>query len=149
MLKCVRYIYVLHLYTRVELRKSLDFIFGFCDIREFTAATECLREDVMLFVNGVAQIVHDIVLSNGGYPNKNVGDAFLVVWKPPKDGLQAIKDMGAETNIADKALTSIVQSAEFVNFDSSGTHARIQGPDRLWAARWLGGRRCDWFRSQN
>ena len=44
-----------------------DFIFGFCDIREFTAATECLKEDVMLFVNGVGQIVHDIVVGNGGY----------------------------------------------------------------------------------
>ena len=44
-----------------------DFIFGFCDIREFTAATECLQEDVMLFVNGVGQIVHDIVVGNGGY----------------------------------------------------------------------------------
>jgi hypothetical protein len=43
-----------------------DFIFGFCDIREFTAATECLQEDVMLFVNGVGQIVHDIVADNGG-----------------------------------------------------------------------------------
>eukprot|EP01044_Picomonas_judraskeda_P011795 COSAG03_NODE_1639_length_3730_cov_8.308455_4_plen_67_part_01 len=25
--------------------KISDFIFGFCDIREFTAATECLEED--------------------------------------------------------------------------------------------------------
>ena len=47
--------------------RKADFIFGFCDIREFTAATECLQEDVMLFVNGVGQIVHDIVVGNGGY----------------------------------------------------------------------------------
>ena len=35
----------------------IDGIFGFCDIREFTAATECLQEDVMMFVNKVGQIV--------------------------------------------------------------------------------------------
>jgi hypothetical protein len=53
------------------------------------------------------------------YASKNVGDAFQVVWRPPKTGgLEAIKDMGAESNIADKALTSIVASAELVNYDS-------------------------------
>ena len=29
-------------------------IFGFCDIRNFTDATEVLQEDVMLFVNTIA-----------------------------------------------------------------------------------------------
>lgn len=33
-------------------------IFGFCDIRNFTDMTEILQEDVMLFVNDVAHIVH-------------------------------------------------------------------------------------------
>jgi hypothetical protein len=36
-------------------------IFGFCDIRNFTDATEVLQEDVMLFVNEVADIVHGVV----------------------------------------------------------------------------------------
>ena len=85
--------------------KISDFIFGFCDIREFTAATECLEEDVMIFVNGVGQIVHDIVVANGGFPNKNVGDAFMVVWRPPAGGLEEIKTQGAEVNIADKVLS--------------------------------------------
>ena len=56
-------------------------IFGFCDIRRFTDATECLREDVMMYVNEIASIVHSHVSTLDGHPNKNVGDAFLVIWR--------------------------------------------------------------------
>ncbi|KAJ1436114.1 hypothetical protein B484DRAFT_261354, partial [Ochromonadaceae sp. CCMP2298] len=33
-------------------------IFGFCDVRQFTDTTECLQEEVMLFVNRIAHILH-------------------------------------------------------------------------------------------
>ncbi|KAL4447395.1 hypothetical protein ABPG75_004614 [Micractinium tetrahymenae] len=56
-------------------------IFGFCDIRSFTDATEVLQEEVMEFVNSIAQIVHQEVALHGGAANKNIGDAFLLVWK--------------------------------------------------------------------
>lgn len=56
-------------------------IFGFCDIRNFTDTTEVLKEDVMVFVNEIAKILHKIVDKYQGSPNKNIGDAFLVVWK--------------------------------------------------------------------
>lgn len=56
-------------------------IFGFCDIRNFTDATEELQEGVMLFVNELAKIVHSTVDHYCGAANKNIGDAFLVVWK--------------------------------------------------------------------
>lgn len=36
-------------------------IFGFCDIRNFTDATEVLLEEVMVFVNSIAEIVHSSV----------------------------------------------------------------------------------------
>lgn len=56
-------------------------IFGFCDIRKFTDTTEVLRAQVMPFVNFCASIVHGTAKRYGGNPNKNVGDAFLIVWK--------------------------------------------------------------------
>lgn len=56
-------------------------IFGFCDIRNFTDATEELQEGVMLFVNEIGEIVHGIVDRYSGAANKNIGDAFLIVWK--------------------------------------------------------------------
>lgn len=35
----------------------------------------------MLFVNEIAEIVHSIVDRFSGAANKNIGDAFLLVWK--------------------------------------------------------------------
>ena len=61
------------------------FIFGFCDIRNFTDATEVLEEGVMLFVNEIGEIVHGIVNRYSGAANKNIGDAFLLVWKMEKE----------------------------------------------------------------
>ena len=56
-------------------------IFGFCDIRNFTDVTEILQEGVVSLVNKVAYIVHSNTIKYGGQPNKNIGDAFLLVWK--------------------------------------------------------------------
>ena len=79
-------------------------IFGFCDIRRFTDATEVLQEDVMLFVNTIAGIVHGQCVKTGGEPNKNIGDAFLIIWKPqekptsrtPEKPLAAFGPVGCE-----------------------------------------------------
>ena len=35
----------------------------------------------MLFVNEIGEIVHGIVDQFSGAANKNIGDAFLLVWK--------------------------------------------------------------------
>lgn len=61
--------------------QKLVAIFGFCDIRNFTDATEVLQKDVMYFVNNIGEIVHTIVDRFLGAANKNIGDAFLLVWK--------------------------------------------------------------------
>lgn len=63
-------------------------IFGFCDIRRFTDVTEVLQEEVLIFVNTIGEIVHKTVDKYGGSANKNIGDAFLLVWKA---GLKKVK----------------------------------------------------------
>jgi hypothetical protein len=60
-------------------------IFGFCDVRKFTNATEILKEGIMLFVNEIGEICHGIVDRYSGAANKNIGDAFLFVWKFEKE----------------------------------------------------------------
>ena len=73
---------------------EIEAIFGFCDIRKFTDVTEVLQEEVMVFVNSIAEIVHSITDKYLGAANKNIGDAFLLVWKSPKqisDYLNATK----------------------------------------------------------
>lgn len=39
----------------------------------------------MVFVNEIGEIVHAIVDSYAGAANKNIGDAFLLVWKLPDE----------------------------------------------------------------
>ena len=41
----------------------------------------------MGFVNEIADISHNQVDSTTGAPNKNIGEAFLFVWKFPQDQL--------------------------------------------------------------
>ncbi len=58
----------------------------------------------MEFVNTIAHIVHTSVSTHGGAANKNIGDAFLLVWKLPK-GLRG-RDLRALSmpNTVDRAL---------------------------------------------
>jgi class 3 adenylate cyclase len=68
----------------LELRMAgrlVSAVFVFCDVRNFTDATECLQEEVMVFVNKIAAILHELTVRCGGAPNKNIGDAFLLIWK--------------------------------------------------------------------
>ena len=46
----------------------------------------------MLFVNEIGDICHGIVARYSGAANKNVGDAFLLVWKFEKDDQYVNKD---------------------------------------------------------
>jgi len=52
----------------------------------------------MVFVNQIAEVVHTIVDSFSGNPNKNIGDAFLLVWKFPETVIERTKQ-GARLNL--------------------------------------------------
>lgn len=82
--------------------RKVEAAFGFCDIRNFTDVTEVLQDKVMVFVNQIAGIIHEVVDTFGGCPNKNIGDAFLLVWRFP----QLADD---RTQIANMALVCLVQ----------------------------------------
>jgi class 3 adenylate cyclase len=98
----------------LNIANETEAIFGFCDIRNFTDATEVLQEEVMVFVNTIADIVHSIADGALGAANKNVGDAFLIVWRiSPEDqyflGETKKMDLASVwTNLADMALYSIL-----------------------------------------
>jgi len=61
--------------------KRIYAIFGFCDIHSFDHCTEVLEDEIMLFVNSVASVVHQEVTRWGGLCNKNLGNAWLMVWR--------------------------------------------------------------------
>ena len=56
-------------------------VFGFCDIHHFGDVTEVLQSEIMTFVNLIAEITHSNCVKGGGGANKNIGEAFLLVWK--------------------------------------------------------------------
>ena len=64
----------------------------FCDIRNFTDVTEVLEEKVMSFVNSIAKIVYSVSCEYVGYPNKNIGDAFLLVFRIPDSEVEETPD---------------------------------------------------------
>lgn len=75
-------------------------IFGFCSIRSFSETTQILQQDIMIFVNEIAKIVHSKVNQFMGSPNKNMGDAFLLVWKFTKDSI--LEDIDTQEILLDK-----------------------------------------------
>ena len=97
-------------------------VFGFCDIRSFTDTTEVLQEEVMMFVNSIAQIVHKTVDKYGGAANKNIGDAFLLVYKFPQDELITLPDGTLDLkrsrvtkNVADLSVISFLKIIAGIN----------------------------------
>lgn len=64
-------------------------IFGFCDIRGFLEVNEVLQQGIMTFVNQIAEVVHTAVDQFSGNSNKNLGEAFLFVWKFPDSEVDA------------------------------------------------------------
>lgn len=116
-------------------------IFGFCDVRQFTDATECLQEEVMLFVNRIAHILHRIVTQCSGVANKNIGDAFLLTWKLDEakmgDAVQLQKSLLADQALLcfAKALVALARHQDFiVNFTPQAT-ARLMKRFPTYQAR--------------
>jgi len=65
--------------------KSVYALFGFVAINDFSKLLRVLDRDVMRLINDVARVVHDEVyrwaLGDSGQCNKNLGSAFLMVFR--------------------------------------------------------------------
>ena len=70
--------YGIHLHSRGKKKSA---IFGFCNIRDFEEINLALEEETIPLINQIAEIVHSSVDLYRGNTNKNIGDAFLNVWK--------------------------------------------------------------------
>ena len=77
--------------------KRITACYMFCDVRNFTDTTECLEEDVMVYVNKLGELVH-LGIMYYGTANKNVGDAFLLSWKMCDGNLPSFSSFTDEPN---------------------------------------------------
>ncbi len=74
--------------------RKIDMIFSVVRIKQFTETTESLQDEIIVFVNKIVKIIHDVGKHWDGEPAKNYGDKYLLVWKLPmieneKEGLNA------------------------------------------------------------
>ena len=83
-------------------------VFGFAEIRQFAEQQEVLQEEVVVFVNVIAEIVHSEVDLFFGQSNRSLGDCFLIVWQQPDGELTQISkyDLG---RAADFSLCSFLR----------------------------------------
>ena len=73
----------------------------------------------MVFVNHIGNILHADVHHSGGFPNKNIGDAFLFVWKLQSNysGIESLKSR-AQTQIAQNALGCFIKCALHIAYSN-------------------------------
>jgi len=90
---------------------KVEAIYGWCGIRHFATTTDVLQENTMVFVNQVAEIVHRIVDEHLGAANKNVGEAFLLVWRI------GLYERDVQSKVADLAVLSFIQVVAELNRD--------------------------------
>ena len=79
-------------------------IYGFCDIHHFAEANEVLDTDIMVFVNTIADVVHAQVDRYGGSANKNIGEAFLMIWKFKSHDVKKLRN-GKDLKLRTKSKT--------------------------------------------
>ena len=113
--------------------KKVCAIYGFCDVRNFTGLTEILQEKVMVFVNDI----HQYAFEYGGNANKNIGDAFLLVWKfdnrftytSKKNNELKVYNCEQVNQICDMALISILKM--FAGIEKSKEIKKFKNIERL------------------
>lgn len=88
----------------------VDCVIGVARVKDFSTATEVLQAKIMTFVNQVAEIVHGVVNDFHGAPNKNNGDAFLIIWRldqeTPKRANQSMESNMHSERLAEMSITS-------------------------------------------
>jgi class 3 adenylate cyclase len=98
--------------------KAVDAVYGFVGIADFAELTECLLEEVMVFVNKIARIVHTSTNEWYGAANKNMGDSFFLIWTLPSD--EVMQKMSSQREAMQSSMTSgTEQPAPEDEFDMS------------------------------
>lgn len=113
--------------------KKITSIFGFGIIEHFTETCSILEEDVITYINTIAEIVHSDAKIFHGAANKNIGAAFLLAWKMCDGALPGMRD---PRDAADKPRMDPVEKAKkregiFVMSTGDGTVARRISPQEL------------------
>ena len=74
--------------------KQCELVFSMCRIRQFTETTECLQDEIIVFVNKIVKIIHECTKRWDGKPAKNFGEKYLLTWKIPSfsEAIDSVKE---------------------------------------------------------
>lgn len=113
--------------------KKITSIFGFGIIEHFTETCSLLEEDIITYINTIAEIVHGDAKIFHGAANKNIGAAFLLAWKICDGGLPGMRD---PRDSADKPRMDLAEKLKrregiYVKSTGAGTAVRRVPPMEL------------------
>ncbi|KAH7482308.1 accessory factor associated with RNA polymerase II [Phytophthora ramorum] len=113
--------------------KKITSVFGFGIIEHFTETCSILEEDVITYINTIAEIVHGDAKIFHGAANKNIGSAFLLAWKICDGTLPGMRDPRDPADKPRMLLAEKVRKREgiYVKSTGSGTAIRRVGPTEL------------------
>jgi len=104
-------------------------VIGFCDIHHFEEINQLLTNDVLIFVNTIAEIVHSRVHYWGGQCNKNLGNAFVIIWRIGDEldvQLQSQGGSKGSVKVQKKSLgTKVVDLRRVPGVDKLADHALV------------------------
>jgi len=56
-------------------------IYCYCELKKFYEIFKVFKEDILILVNDIADILHEICDENFGLPDKNPGEGFSLIWR--------------------------------------------------------------------
>lgn len=113
--------------------KKITSIFGFGIIEHFTETCSLLEEDIIMYINTIAEIVHSDAKIFHGAANKNIGAAFLLAWKMCDGALPGMRD---PRDPADKPRMDLAEKAKrregiYIKSTGAGSVVRRIPPTEL------------------
>ncbi|CEG37239.1 voltage-gated ion channel superfamily [Plasmopara halstedii] len=113
--------------------KKITSVFGFGIIEHFTETCSILEEDVITYINTIAEIVHGDAKIFHGAANKNIGSAFLLAWKICDGALPGMRDPRDSAEKPRMLPAEKARRREGINIKSlgSGSIMRRIGPTEL------------------
>lgn len=105
-------------------------IFSVCQIRKFSETTECLLDEIIVFVNKIVKIVHECTRRWDGVPSNNNGDKYILTWKLPTEA--DVKAKFGRTNSGRSITSEMMNEDDRSKTGIIGSEQKIIKPYAPW-----------------
>ena len=98
-------------------------IFSICQIRQFSETTECLQDEIIVFVNKIVKIIHECAKKWDGVPTNNNGDRYVLSWRLP-----TVLDVAKKPVLIESGRGDASEEAPLIGL----SEAKTPRPDAPW-----------------